>query len=641
MTRRDPYRRAMRRSRRTWRNRDDAYPILIIGTGEPVAAIAAAMIARWAYRHRSAFVPLLITSAAFATAAFTHPHHARWWITTACVTVFATVLLGIPHRLLWARPAGRFTSGLLARLWAACGIDRPAERAYGTVVIASAGGWLTAGIALGPFMRPLPQIAGIGTVILGIPWWAHRRRRSRVKIERSIQAWPSLADSIGLPGSRIASAAGDAWGWTARVILRKGGTAEDAVAKIPAIESGLGVRRGSVRVIPDAARADRFTLRVIGKDPHAAPVAWPGTSSTSITRPAELGLSEDGQPVRVLFLRRHALIGGTTGAGKSGIVNVVLAHLVACRDVVIWAVDLKGGMELRPWAPCIQRLAFTPEQATELFRDAVTEVNRRAAKMAETGKRSWDPTPDDPALVIVVDEYAEMAEQAHAYADSVARLGRAVAVTLLAATQRPSQDAMGRGAVRSQMDTRICLRVRERRDVDLILGQGAIKTGWHAHQFSQPGAFLISDPEHAVPERHRAYLINDEQIARHAARHAHGRLALPAATPDITQTAPESPQSAGYGQTDGDGHDGPEAALWAALLTAGPDGAPITDLMAACGMGRSWVYYRLREHARAGRAIQTTRGAWRAVRPGDGRPPGHPGTSRPPRGPRRPRGDAQ
>jgi len=641
MARRDPYRRAMRRAGRTWRNRDDAYPILIIGTGEPVAAIAAAMIARWAYRHRSAFLPFLITSAAFVTAAFTHPHHARWWITTACVTVFATVLLGIPHRLLWARPAGRFTSGLLARLWGVCGIDRPAERAYGTVVIVSAGGWLTAAIALGPFMRPLPQIAGIGTVILGIPWWAHRRRRSRVRIERTIQAWPSLADSIGLPGSRIASAAGDAWGWTARVILRKGGTAEDAVAKIPAIESGLGVRRGSVRVIPDAARADRFTLRVIEKDPHAAPVPWPGNTSTSITRPAEIGLSEGGQPVRVLFLRRHALVGGTTGAGKSGIVNVILAYLVACRDVVIWAVDLKGGMELRPWASCIQRLAFTSEQAAGLFRDAVTEVNRRAARMAETGKRSWDPTPDNPALVIIVDEYAEMPEEAHQYADSVARLGRAVAVSLLAATQRPSQDAMGKGAVRSQMDTRICLRVRERRDVDLILGQGAFKAGWHAHQLSQPGAFLISDPEHAVPERHRAYLINDEQIARHAARHAHGRPALFAATPDITQTAPESPQTAGNGPADNDGHDGPEAALWAALLTAGPDGAPITDLMAACGMGRSWVYYRLREHARAGRAVQTTRGAWRAVRPGDGRPPGHPSTGRPPRGPRRPRGDVQ
>ena len=172
-----------------------------------------------------------------------------------------------------------------------------------------------------------------------------------------------------------------------------------------------------------------------------------------------------------------------------------------------------------------------------------------------------------------------------------------------------------------------------------ILGQGAFKAGWHAHQLSQPGAFLISDPEHAVPERHRAYLIDDEQIARHAARHA--RPALSAATADITQTAPESPHTVGDGPADdNNGHDGPEAALWGALLRAG-DGAPITELMAACGMGRSWVYYRLREHARAARAMQTTRGAWRAVRPGDGRPPGHPGTSRPPRSPRRPRGDVQ
>ena len=60
------------------------------------------------------------------------------------------------------------------------------------------------------------------------------------------------------------------------------------------------------------------------------------------------------------------------------------------------------------------------------------------------------------------------------------------------------------------------------------------------------------------------------------------------------------------------GHDGPgSGTMGRATAEPGPDGAPITDLMAACGMGRSWVYYRLREHAQAGRAVQTTRGAWR------------------------------
>jgi len=33
------------------------------------------------------------------------------------------------------------------------------------------------------------------------------------------------------------------------------------------------------------------------------------------------------------------------------------------------------------------------------------------------------------------------------------------------------------------------------------------------------------------------------------------------------------------------------------------------------GMGRSWVYYRLAEHAAAGRAVQVSRGCWRATQP--------------------------
>ena len=98
-----------------------------------------------------------------------------------------------------------------------------------------------------------------------------------------------------------------------------------------------------------------------------------------------------------------------------------------------------------------------------------------------------------PALVILIDEYAELADKAPGAmsdTDSIARLGHAVAVTLIAATQRPTQKAMGAGAVRSQMDLRICFRVREPRDVDLILGQGMLKPGWDAHNLNAPGKFL-------------------------------------------------------------------------------------------------------------------------------------------------------
>ena len=369
---------------------------------------------------------------------------------------------------------------------------------------------------------------------------------------------------------------------------------------------------------------------------------WPGRWVTSVTRPAEIGLSEDGREIRVLLLRRNVLIGGIMGAGKSGILNLVIANLAACPDVVLWGVDMKGGMELQPWAACFERLAFTPAQATRLFADAVQRLNERAARMAAEGKRVWEPTPEDPALVIICDEYAELPEEAHPDADSLSRRGRAVAVNLIAATQRPTQAAMGKDtAVRSQMDIRICLRVREPRDADLILGQGMVNSGWHAHKLIKPGEFLISGPEHNMPERNRAYLLDRRKdgITTQPSARRYGPGWQPA-----SRTRPRRPQNRRRRprrlRPVRMAAPRPDTALWDALNDAGPEGVSVAELEAACGMGRRWVYYRLQEHGRAGRAVQVRRGYWRAVRPsdgpsGDGRPPPRPEPGRPPRGPGR------
>ena len=364
----------------------DPFQLVILGPDEPLGLIALAAISRWAYRHRTAFVPFGITIAAFAIAAYTHPHHARYWLLVAGITVTVTVVMGMPHRFLWTRPAGKVTAGALARLWEACGIDRGIERAYAATVIAVTGGWLAAAIGAGPPTKPLPLVAGIATVILGIPWWFHRRRRAKARVEKTISAWPDVADNAGLAGSEILSVVVDVWGWTARVLLRKGTTTEQVISKIPALESGLGLRPGSMRVFPDDKRADRFIMRVIENDPHAEPAPWPGRWITSVTHPVEIGLSEDGRPVRVLLLRRNVLIGGIMGSGKSGILNVIIANLAGCRDVVLWGIDMKGGMELQPWAACFDRLAFTPEQADQLFRDAVTKAERAGRADGSGGK---------------------------------------------------------------------------------------------------------------------------------------------------------------------------------------------------------------------------------------------------------------
>jgi len=324
----------------------------------------------------------------------------------------------------------------------------------------------------------------------------------------------------------------------------------------------------------------------------------------------------------VLFLRRHALFGGATGSGKSGGLNVLMGNLTACCDVVIWAIDLKRGMELGPWASCIDRLATTPTEARALLADAVAILEARAAMLAATGRRVWEPTPEMPALVVIIDEYAELADdapEATTDADSIARRGRAVAVTLIAATQRPTQRAMGQGALRSQMDVRICFRVRERKDVDLVLGQGMLSAGWHAHSLNAPGKFLISAQEHDTPRRARAYLVTDDAVSTTADEHASIRPTLDEvsrqalASRQAADTSPHGP-SGTPDTNDPPGSQGaPEAILWAVLSMAPEDGITVPELMNQTGMSRPWIYQRLSEMARLGHVTQVSRGRWRAA----------------------------
>lgn len=83
----------------------------------------------------------------------------------------------------------------------------------------------------------------IGGFVLSVPWWAHRRRLAKVRVERTLAVWPEIAKSVGLAGSQVMSAVVDLWGWRARFRLARGQTIDDVIAKLPAIESSLGTYR--------------------------------------------------------------------------------------------------------------------------------------------------------------------------------------------------------------------------------------------------------------------------------------------------------------------------------------------------------------------------------------------------------------
>jgi hypothetical protein len=77
----------------------------------------------------------------------------------------------------------------------------------------------------------------------------------------------------------------------------------------------------------------------------------------------------------------------------------------------------------------------------------------------------------------------------------------------------------------------------------------------------------------------------------------------------------ESPDSApepGNSEQAEEPRETTDSALWQALCAAPPEGWGTSELMRITGWKRTKLYRYLREYAEAGRAIQVSRGRWRA-----------------------------
>jgi hypothetical protein len=255
--------RRMRRHAQRMR-RHGLQPMILINSGDPLPGLVIVITCRWIWRYRSELAPPAVAAITTLTALGLRVVRPNWW--PALV-----VLTGVGMAGTWI--AGSRRDQLTRN-----------EQLYAVTIVTSVGGWLAIATAIGPGHTPLLAILLLGTCLLGVPWWAHRGRRAKVRVERTLAAWPEIAAAVGLAGSRVMSAAVDVWGWRARFGLARGQTITDVIAKLPTIESGLGTYRGAARVYPTPDDlANRFELRVLDQDPHADAITWPGPSVQSIT----------------------------------------------------------------------------------------------------------------------------------------------------------------------------------------------------------------------------------------------------------------------------------------------------------------------------------------------------------------------
>ena len=227
--------------------------------------------------------------------------------------------------------------------------------------------------------------------------------------------------------------------------------------------STLGVAAGTVVAAPPE-RVDLADL--LAARPRGAVAAVIGADAAGAVA---IDLAADGP---------HAVIGGTTGSGKSELLVAWVAAMAAGAapaELALLLVDFKGGAGFAPVAALPHVVGIVTDldeagaiRAVESLR---AEVRRREALAAAAGVRELGPETGAPRLVIVVDEYAALVaarpELHDLFADLAAR-GRSLAIHLIACTQRPS--ASVRDAVLANADIRICLRVRDRADGIALVG---------------------------------------------------------------------------------------------------------------------------------------------------------------------------
>ncbi|MEV5695832.1 cell division protein FtsK [Micromonospora globbae] len=292
----------------------------------------------------------------------------------------------------------------------------------------------------------------------------------------------------------------------------------------------FGVRQ--VKAVP-GSRPDVVLLHLFRGDPLAKVVRPLPVPAVPEFTALPVGRREDGDGYGLRLFGTQVLVVGATGSGKGSVIWSVVRSLaagVASGLVQIWGLDPKGGMELGMGAPMFTRFACKDYAAMcELIEEAATVAKDRASKLYGR-TRQHTPTPDEPLIVLVIDELAnltayltdrQLKDRIKAALSILLSQGRAVGVHVVAAIQDPRKEVL---PFRDLFPTRIGLRLAEAAQVDLVLGEGMRDRGALCDRIPQslPGVgFVVIDGDPA-PMRVRFSYLTDDEIRDMA--HTYGRL---------------------------------------------------------------------------------------------------------------------
>jgi DNA segregation ATPase FtsK/SpoIIIE, S-DNA-T family len=241
---------------------------------------------------------------------------------------------------------------------------------------------------------------------------------------------------------------------------------------------------------------------------------------------AWLGKGIDGNAVWTdLAKMPHVLVAGTTGSGKSGCINAILASILmqaSPNEVRLVLVDPKQ-VELNHYENVphlLTPVVTSPRLAANVLNNLIGEMESRYGIMGQARTRNLaelnrvrikNGEAPLPHILCVIDELADLMMVAPAEVeDSIIRLAqksRATGIHLVLATQRPSTDIIT-GTIKVNIPARIAFAVSSQTDSRVILDQGG------AEALLGQGDMLFRGAGTSKMARVQGAFITEDEIAR-------------------------------------------------------------------------------------------------------------------------------
>lgn len=217
----------------------------------------------------------------------------------------------------------------------------------------------------------------------------------------------------------------------------------------------------------------------------------------------------------------HLLVAGTTGAGKSVMLNSIIVSLLYQNnpdDVRFIMVDPKR-VELPVYngIPYLLTPVITEVNKTiNALKWCLNEMDRRFEILSKSGRRdigSYNKSNKHkmPYIIFIIDELADLmvvaARDIEAGVIRLAQMARAVGIHLVLATQRPSVDVIT-GLIKANMPARIAFSVASSIDSRTILDAKG------AEKLLGRGDMLFATAEMSKPKRIQGAFVSDQEIKK-------------------------------------------------------------------------------------------------------------------------------